>query len=133
MASVDGSKSLQAASDELFDHVCAPCENEGIVKQAKQYCGVCSEFLCDPWVRHHRKFALLKNHKIAPAHTISVSSCRCLSVNCGCNNNRETEYYCENHSDVICSPCNDIKHHKCRTISIQQKSSSYKSSKIDAN
>ena len=130
--SVDGSKSLQAASDELFDHVCAPCENEGIVKEAKQYCGVCSEFLCDPCVRHHRKFASIKNHKIAPAHTISVSSGRRLSVNCGCNNNRETEYYCENHSDVICSPCNYIKHHKCRTTPIQQKSSGYKSSKIDA-
>ena len=132
MASVDGSKSLQAASDELFDHVCVPCENEGIVKEAKQYCGVCSEFLCDPCVRHHRKLTLTKSHKIVPAHTVSVSSSRRLSINCRCNNNRETQYYCENHSDVICSPCKDIKHHKCRTIPIQQKSSGYKSSKIDA-
>ena len=132
MASVDGSKSLQAASDELFDHVCSPCESEGIVKEAKQYCGVCSEFLCDPCVRHHRKVTLTKSHKIGPAHTLSVCLSRRLSVNCNCNNNKETEYYCENHSDVICSPCKDINHHKCRTTPIQQKSSGYKSSKIDA-
>ena len=132
MASVDGSKSLQAASDELFDHVCVPCENEGIVKEAKQYCGVCSEFLCDACVRHHRKLTLTKCHKIVQAHIVSVSSLRRLSINCGCNNNKETEYYCENHSDVICSPCKDVKHHKCRTIPIQQKCSGYKSSKIDA-
>ena len=132
MASVDGSKSLQAASDELFDHVCVPCENEGIVKEAKQYCGVCSEFLCDPCVRHHKKVTLTKSHKVVPAHTISVSSSRRLSIYCGCNNNKETEYYCENHSDVICSPCKDIEHHKCRTTPVQQKSSGYKSSKIDA-
>ena len=30
MASVDGSKSLKAASDELFDHVCDPCGDEGV-------------------------------------------------------------------------------------------------------
>ena len=132
MASVDGSKSLQAASHKVFDHVCAPCENEGIVKEAKQYCGVCSEYLCDPCVRHHKKVTLTKSHKIVPAHTVSVSSSRHVSIYCGCNNNKETEYYCENHSDVICSPCKDIKHHKCRTTPIQQKSSGYKSSKIDA-
>ena len=132
MASIDDSKSLQAASDELFDHVCVPCENEGIVKEAKQYCGVCSEFLCEPCVRHHRKLTLTKSHKIVPAQTVSVSSSYRLSVYCGCSNDKETEYYCENHSDVICFPCKDIKHHKCRTISIQQKCSGYKSSKIDA-
>ena len=44
----------------------------------------------------------------------------------------ETEYYCENHSDVICTPCKNIKHHKCRTTPILQKCSGYKASKIDA-
>lgn len=132
MASVDGSKSLHKASDESFDHLCGPCNNEGIVKEAKQYCGVCSEFLCDQCVSHHRKFPLLKSHKIVPAHTVSVNSTCRLSINCGCNNNRETEYYCENHSDVICTLCKDIRHYKCKTMPIKQKCSSYKSAKIDA-
>ena len=131
MASVDGIKNIQLGSDEFLDHVCGPCENEGNVKEAKQYCGVCSEFLCDSCVRHHRKFALLKNHKIVPAHTVAISSSRRLSIYCGCNNNKETEYYCENHSDVICTPCKDINHHKCSIISIQHKCSGYNSSKID--
>ena len=132
MASVDGSRSLQAASDELFDHVCDPCGNEGTVIEAKQYCGVCSEFLCDPCVKHHRKLQITKNHKIVPAHTVSARSSRRISLYCGCKNNREPEYHCENHDDVICSPCKDIKHYQCKTIPIQQKSSGYKSSQIDA-
>ena len=132
MASVDGSRSVQAASDELFDYVCDPCGNEGNTIEAKQYCGVCSEFLCDPCVKSHRKFQITKNHKIVPATTVSVSSSRRISLYCGCKNNREPEYYCENHDDVTCSPCKDIKHHQCKLISIQQKSSGYKSSQIDA-
>ena len=132
MASVDGSKSLQAASDELFDHVCGPCGNEGTVIEAKEYCVVCSEFLCDPCVKHHRKLPITKNHKIVPATRVSVSSSRRISLYCGCKNNREPEYHCENHDDVICSPCKDIKHYQCKTIPIQQKSSGYKSSQIDA-
>ena len=73
MASVDGSNLLQADSDELYDYVCGPCENEGNVKEAIKYCGDCSAFLCDPCVKHHRKLTLLKKHKLVPAHTISVS------------------------------------------------------------
>ena len=74
MASLDGSRSLQGVSDEYFDHVCGPCEGEEGMIEAKQYCGVCSEFLCDPCVKHHRKLPITKNHKIVPAHTVSVSS-----------------------------------------------------------
>ena len=132
MASVDGSKSLQAASGELFDHVCDPCGNEGNMIEARQYCGVCSEFLCDPCVKYHRKFQITKNHKIVPAHTVSAGSSRQIFLYCGCKNNREPEYHCENHNDVICSPCKDIKHYQCKTIPIQQNSSGYKSSQIDA-
>ena len=132
MASVDGSKSLKAASDELFDHVCDPCGNEGNIVEARQYCGVCSEFLCDPCVKYHRKFQITKNHKIVPAHTVSAGSSRQIFLYCGCKNNREPEYHCENDDDVICSPCKDIKHYQCKTIPIQQKSSGYKSSQIDA-
>ena len=131
MASVDGSRSLQGASDELYDHECGPCGNEGKVKEAKQHCSVCSEFLCDTCVKHHRNLPITKNHNIVPAHTVSVSSSRRMILYCGCKNNREPEYHCENHDDVICSPCKDIKHHKFKTVPIQQKCSSYKSSQID--
>ena len=132
MASVDGSKSIHAASDELFDHVCGPCGNERYVIEAKQYCALCSVFLCDPCVKHHRNLPITQNHKMVPATTVSVSSSRRISFYCGCKNNREPEYYCENHDDVICSPCKDIKHYQCKTIQIQQISSGYKSTQIDA-
>ena len=129
---VDGTRSLQAASDELFDHKCGPCGNKGNVIEAKQYCEVCAEFLCDHCVKYHRKLQIPTNHKTVPAHTVSASYRRQIFLYCGCKNNREPEYHCENHDDVICSPCKDIKHHQCKTIPIQQKCSGYKSSQIDA-
>ena len=132
MASVDESRSLQGASDELYDNVCGPCGNEGNVKEAKQHCSVCSQFFCDPCARYHKNLPITKNHKIAPAHTVSAGSSRRISLYCGCENNSEPEYHCENHKDVICSPCKDIKHYQCKTIPIQQKCSGYKSTQIDA-
>lgn len=131
MSSGSGSSVLQKGSDELYDHVCGPCENEGYMKEARKYCEVCSEFLCDHCIKHHRKLALLKKHKLVPAHTVSVIPSRCLSFYCGCSSNNETEHYCENHSDVICTQCKNEKHDKCRTTPIQQKCSGYKALKID--
>ena len=132
MASASGFMSLQAASDQLLDHVCGPCEDEGTVIVARQYCGVCSVFLCDSCERHHRKLPLSKSHKTVPAHTVSRSTSRRLSLYCGCKNDREPEYHCENHNAVICSPCKDIKHHRCKTAPIHRKCSGYKTSRIDA-
>ena len=132
MASVDGSKSIQAASDELFDHVCGPCQIGGNDKEAKKYCSDCSEYLCDPCVSYHRTLALTKNHKIVPANSESFDTGRCLTVYCGCNKNQEVEFYCEDHADVICRRCQSIKHHKCKTSTIHQKSSGYTSTKLES-
>ena len=66
MASVDGSKSIQADSDNLFDQVWGPCKTGGNEKEAKIYCSDCSEYLCDPCVNYHRTLALTKNHKVVP-------------------------------------------------------------------
>ena len=69
---------------------------------------------------------------INSAHSVSVSPRRRLSLYCGCKNNREPEYHCENHNDVICSPCKDEYHHKCKTVPILRKCSCKNSWPIDA-
>ena len=132
MASVDGSKSLQAATDELFDNICGPCKSDGNKQEARQYCVDCSEYLCGSCVKFHGKLLSLKHHKIVSANTVSVGNSRRLTIYCGCNKNQEVEFYCAVHADVICSPCKNIKHHKCETSSIQQKSSEYTSATLDS-
>ena len=132
MASVDGSKSLLAASDELCDNICGPCKSEGNKKEARQYCVDCSEYLCGSCVNFHGKLPTLKHHKIVSANTVSVGTSRRLTIYCGCNKNKEVEFYCAGHADVICSPCKNIKHHKCETTFIHQKSSAYTSTMLDS-
>ena len=132
MSSVGGSKSILASSDQLFDHICGSCKTDGKETEARKYCEDCTEYLCDSCISIHTKLPLLKNHNIVRANTVSggTASPRLKSY-CACNNNQEVEFYCEDHNDVICSPCQSVKHHNCTTPSIQQKSSRYTSASLD--
>lgn len=75
MASVDGSKSIQGASDEMFDNTCGPCKEDNIEKGADQYCVDCGVYLCDQCKDFHRKLPLSKNHKVVfgSQHLAAVS------------------------------------------------------------
>ena len=64
MASVDGSKTTHASSDQTFDYYCGPCKTEGKEIEARKYCEDCVEYLFDSCVNVHRKFSLLKYHKV---------------------------------------------------------------------
>ena len=130
MASVDGSKSIQGASDEMFDNICGPCKEDNVEKGASQYCVDCGVYLCNQCKDFHRKLPVSKNHTVvvggqnlAPVSLVSQGSGPALY--CGCNTKKEVEFYCESHEDVMCGPCRSIKHHKCKTVSVQEKSSSY--------
>ena len=136
MASVDGSKSWLAASDEIYDIVCGPCKTDNVNKEAKYYCEQCQEYLCDSCQDTHRKLKATKNHSILSGHHMPTSSgvtqrpdC---SVYCSCSQNREVMVYCEDHDDVICDSCATVKHRRCKTFSIQNKSHSYPTKKLDS-
>ena len=132
MASVDGSKSIQASSDKLFDHACGPCKTEGKENEARKYCEDCAEYLCDSCVTIHRNFPLVKSHSIVNARAVpDAATGRRLTIYCACNKTQEVEFYCEDHADVICGPCQSFKHHKCNTTSLQQRCSGYTSAKLD--
>ena len=130
VASIDGSKSIQGGSDDLYDNICGPCIEDNIEKGASQYCVDCGVYLCNQCKDVHRKLPVCKNHRLvlgsqslAAVSTVSQGSDHV--IYCACNTNSEVKFYCENHEDVMCSPCRSIKHHKCITVSVQEKSSSY--------
>ena len=135
MASVDGSKSWLGASDEAYDIVCGPCKTDNVKKEAKHYCEQCQEHLCDSCQDTHRKLKATKNHSILSGHHMPTSSDviqrPACSVYCNCNQNQEVEVYCEEHHDVICDSCATVKHRRCKTFSIQDKSRSYPTKKLD--
>ena len=130
MASVDGSKSIYRASDETFDNTCGPCKEDNIDMGANQYCVDCRVYLCNNCKDVHRKLPISKNHKLISDSKIlaakrSVCQGSSPKLYCGCNTNNEVNFYCENHDDIMCSPCRSIKHHKCKSLTVQEKSSSY--------
>ena len=135
MASVDGSKSWLGASDEIYDMVCGPCKTENLNKEAKYYCEQCQEHLCDACQGTHSKLKATKTHSVlSGSHMPKASGVTprpACSVSCSCNQNREVVLYCEDHDDVICDSCATIKHRRCNSFSIQNKSRSYTTKKIE--
>ena len=136
MASVDGSRSLQGASDELYDIICGPCQTDNLEKQANHYCNECREYLCNSCKDVHRKLAISKNHTILsgkqiPAPT-SGSQRSVFIAYCSCNKNQQVEFFCEDHQDLICIPCKMVKHRNCKTANVKEKSADYTTKRVDS-
>ena len=134
MASVDGGRSLLAASDET--HACDPCKTEDIDREAGHYCVECQEYLCDSCKQSHQKFKLSKNHDVlseseVPKHA-STEQQTSFTVYCSCNQNREVEVYCEEHGDVICNSCKALSHRRCKLSSLRDKARTYSSEKLQS-
>ena len=135
MASVDGCRSLQGVSDELYDAACGPCQTDKMGKKATHYCKECREYLCSPCKDYHRKLAVTKNHNILSGNKIpasaSVSQGSGFFTFCGCNKNQEVAFYCEDHEDLICDPCKKVKHRNCKMTDVKSKSAHYTPSMLN--
>ena len=131
MASVDGSRYLHGASDEIYDVICVPCKNDGTEKQAEHYCQNCKEYLCSLCKDYHKKVTVTRNHKILSGSMLpklaKVDKGPNCGVFCSCSQNREVTMYCEDHEEVLCHSCESVKHRKCKTISLEEKSQNYTS------
>ena len=135
MTSVDGSRSLQGASDELYI-ICGPCQTDKLSKQANHYCNECREYMCNSCKDAHRKFALSKNHNILsgkqmPAR-VSGNPRSGFAPFCSCNKNQQVEFFCEDHTEVVCNPCKMVKHRNCKTADVQDKSAGYTTAQVNS-
>ena len=132
MASVDGRHYSQKTSDSIFTHECSPCKTDDKVSEAKYYCRVCNDYLCEECKGQHRKFKELQNHKIVSAamttNNEAVNQAGIPGLKCLCNQNL-VEFFCIGHNDVICRQCKTIKHRKCQIQTIQDKVASMNPSK----
>ena len=132
MAAFDGSASLDVSSDHFREHECGPCSLGGRTREAKHYCIDCPDYLCDDCKDYHCKLA--RNHTVVTGSRIptSVSGAPSLGITCSCNKGQSVAFYCNEHQDIICGACKTINHHNCKTSSIQEKCSRYKSSKLNS-
>ena len=125
MASVDGSRSFLAGSDQVSQHICGPCKDDGDEKEASYLCEVCSVYLCSHCRDEHKRFKMTKNHSVVSAHSTSSQASTAVKrkfvVLCGCNPKQAVEVFCENHVEVICPVCAAIKHRNCKICPMKDK------------
>ena len=134
MANYDGSSSLDMACDEFREHECGLCSGARRTKEAKHYCIDCPDYLCDDCKNYHGHLAGTRSHNIVSGSRIpvSVSKGPGLNITCGCNKGQLIAFYCNDHLEIICGACKTFNHHKCKTSSIKEKSSSYTLSKLNS-
>ena len=138
MESVEGAKSLHVASDEIcYNHTCDPCEYEGVKnKEAMTFCDDCKEFLCPTCTRSHKGQRISRNHRLLNVsdltHEQTAINTDSDLILCDCVQHSTVKSYCEEHNQIMCSYCKLLKHKRCRTISIEEKSQSYSETELNA-
>ena len=135
MASVDGSRSMQAGSDEVLTHICDPCNYDGIERKAVRFCQDCQEKLCVSCTEIHKRFKSSRNHIVVTIEDIGsverATSPVSKNIFCSCDQNLPVTYFCESHDDVICKTCRTVKHRKCESVELLKKTTGYTTAKID--
>ena len=137
MESVEGAKSLHVGSDEIcYNHTCDPCEYEGVKnKEAMTFCDDCKEFLCPTCTRSHKGQRISRNHRLLNVsdltHEQTAINTDSDLILCDCVQHSTVKSYCEEHNQIMCSYCKLLKHKRCRTISIEEKSRSYSETELN--
>ena len=138
MESMDGARYLHVASDEIcYTHTCDPCEYGGIRnKEAMILCDDCKEFLCPTCTRSHKGQRMSRNHRLLNVsdltHEQTAINTDSDLILCDCVQHSTVKSYCEEHNQIMCSYCKLLKHQRCRTISIEEKSQSYSETELNA-
>ena len=128
MASVDGSKSEQASSDEGHGFECDPCKYDDDRKEAVSFCIECDEYLCSTCSSTHKKLSVSRNHQVVTGSAMprkdvvkAADTSQRVAVKCSCNCKNVT-IYCKEHNEIICDDCQRLKHRTCQTMPIGQAS-----------
>lgn len=133
MASVDGAKFGQTASDDMPNQ-CDPCKYDNQEKPASHFCQNCNEFLCLECSTSHKKLTISRNHTTLPVDQLSEqtsghnTSCAILCEGC---HTVPVSYYCEQHHSVVCQTCKFVRHRNCKSEFVKERSKSYKKVNLD--
>ena len=137
MASVDGSKSVFASSDDGSTFYCTSCDYGGVKKEAKFYCPQCQDYLCDSCKSVHQNISATRSHKVVsgslmpkkPERKATESTKR--YIMCPCSE-KDITIYCHDHYEVMCVDCKTLKHRNCNTVTIEEASADLDKTDTDA-
>ncbi|XP_061183388.1 uncharacterized protein LOC133191660 [Saccostrea echinata] len=111
-------KMVQVMS-EKSDRICDACKRENEEEVASDWCKACTELLCPPCAKAHRRNIVSRSHKV-----ISISEYNKLleeddddEVYSYCQNHKKkTKYFCVDHEEPCCTQCVCREHRTCTKI-----------------
>ena len=126
MTTVDGARSVKVSSEESFQYVYTPCQNDGKSKEAKFCCTDCRDYLCESCESSHKRFRSTRDHTVVLSSELEGAEkhqpirSHPDTTLCSCNRNVSAEINCRNHVEVFCSECKIMKHRRCETLTVDE-------------
>ncbi|XP_052788251.1 E3 ubiquitin-protein ligase Midline-1-like [Mya arenaria] len=121
------------ASNESVLH-CQPCLQDGRELNANGFCKICKEFMCDPCISAHKRFAMSRNHVFLtkdkmPSFYMNKDKADFLPTEpCLEHRSEMIKYYCPTHDDFGCSVCIVLHHRNCKVEYLLETAKQYKES-----
>ncbi|XP_052788668.1 uncharacterized protein LOC128223427 [Mya arenaria] len=125
---VGGRKSDDASTDFVLH--CQPCLEDGREISANGFCKICKEFMCDPCISAHKRFAMSRNHVILtkdkmPSFYTNKDKADFLPTE---HTSEMIKFYCPTHDDLGCSDCVVLHHITCKVEYLSETAKQYKDS-----
>lgn len=109
---------LKKISETLQENLCDGCQRDGEdEEEAKQFCLICTEKLCNMCAKYHRRNLLTKDHEVLSFENLQKSPIvTAMKKSCRAHAGKNIKYYCKDHSVPCCTACICTVHRKCDNI-----------------
>lgn len=114
-------ESEHGTSTEYLDPWCDICfDKTGDRIKPDGFCPECNSFMCGSCTLHHKLWPILKSHKVLRGKKMPKSQADkpVKYPTCTTHAGDMKDYYCVNHSEMICNQCREQIHSCCRSMSL---------------
>lgn len=101
----------------MHGNLCASCQRGGEEEEAKRFCLVCKEKLCDVCTKYHERNLITRDHKVLSFDKFKMSPIVTeTGKSCYMHAEKILRYYCRDHHVPCCTACICTAHRKCDNI-----------------
>lgn len=110
---------MATSSDSYSDFPCGFCGRENRNVEAEKFCMDCEDYLCGECISLHKKFPLLRSHKletISKAETFRQDSVGKIRNECPTHRGEYLQTFCADHDAICCNTCVSVGHRTCENV-----------------